>query len=59
MSAPPEEEELREALASVLLKDGNDDEGVVDGIDGKYALLQYLLVPIKLNIHIILSLCNK
>lgn len=28
------EEELRGALASILLKDGNDDEGVIDGIDG-------------------------
>eukprot|EP00571_Detonula_confervacea_P014441 CAMPEP_0172306260 /NCGR_PEP_ID=MMETSP1058-20130122/7364_1 /TAXON_ID=83371 /ORGANISM="Detonula confervacea, Strain CCMP 353" /LENGTH=797 /DNA_ID=CAMNT_0013018085 /DNA_START=111 /DNA_END=2504 /DNA_ORIENTATION=- len=30
----PSEEDLRNALASLLLKDGNDDEGVVDGIDG-------------------------
>ena len=28
------EEELRGALASTLLKDGNEDEGVIDGIDG-------------------------
>lgn len=28
------EEELRGALASILLIDGNDDEGVIDGIDG-------------------------
>lgn len=30
----PSEEDLREALASLLLVEGNDDEGVVDGIDG-------------------------
>ncbi len=32
--ATPSEEALRIALESVLLKDGSDDEGVVDGIDG-------------------------
>ncbi len=32
MSIP--EEDLRKALAGILLKDDNDDEGVVDGIDG-------------------------
>ncbi len=32
--ATPSEEALRIALASILLKDGSDDEGVVDGIDG-------------------------
>mmetsp|Transcript_16138 Transcript_16138/g.38699 ORF Transcript_16138/g.38699 Transcript_16138/m.38699 type:complete len:804 (-) Transcript_16138:121-2532(-) len=34
MTTTPPEEELRSALASILLKDGNDDEGVIDGIDG-------------------------
>lgn len=34
MAAIPEEEDLRKALASILLKDDNDDEGIVDGIDG-------------------------
>ena len=28
------EEDLRDALASILLKNGSEDEGVVDGIDG-------------------------
>ena len=37
--ATPSEEALRIALASVLLKDGNDDEGVVDGIDGAHIWL--------------------
>jgi hypothetical protein len=32
--ATPSEEELRFALASVLLVDNNDEGGVVDGIDG-------------------------
>jgi hypothetical protein len=32
----PSEEQLRFALASILLVDNNDDEGVVDGIDGAY-----------------------
>jgi len=32
--AIPSEEALRFALASILLKDGSDDGGVVDGIDG-------------------------
>ena len=35
----PSEDDLREALASVLLKDGGD-EGVVDGIDGD--IIEYL-----------------
>lgn len=38
--ATPSEEELRDALASVLLKDGSEDEGVVDGIDGD--IISYL-----------------
>jgi hypothetical protein len=31
--ATPSEEALRIALASILVKDGSDDENVVDGID--------------------------
>ncbi len=34
MASIPSEDDLRSALASVLLVDNNDDEGVVDGIDG-------------------------
>ncbi|KAL7552334.1 hypothetical protein ACHAWF_015561 [Thalassiosira exigua] len=43
MTAPPEEE-IRSALASVLLKDGDDDEGVVDGIDGELSSRMLLLI---------------
>ena len=34
----PSEEDLRDALSSVLLIDNNDDECVVDGIDGALVL---------------------
>ena len=46
MTTPPEED-LRGALAAVLLKDGNDDEGVVDGIDGEY----YLYLQLQYQLH--------
>ena len=35
LSTPPEDD-LRHALASILLPDGNDEEGVVEGMDGEY-----------------------
>lgn len=44
----PSEKELRLALASILLVENNDNEGVVEGIDGNYfSLLQGFIFNTK------------